>query len=60
MYQDIKLIRSEKIKCSRKQQQCWQCQRDIPKGSELIKDTLLIIGEIGSAYSCINCKEDKK
>lgn len=59
MYQDIKVIKTVTVKSSRKKQECWQCGKDIPVGSSLVKDTLLIIGEIGSAYSCIDCKENK-
>jgi len=59
MYQDIKVIKTKTIKSSRKVQECWQCGRDIPIGSSLVKDTLLVIGDIASAYSCIKCTENK-
>lgn len=53
--EEVKVIRTKLVKI-RKDKECWNCSKQIDKGTKTIKDTIVINDSIFNIYQCIKCK----
>jgi DNA-directed RNA polymerase subunit RPC12/RpoP len=55
MEDTIKVMKTNLVRKTRKNHQCWECGKKFPEGSEMINTTFSYDNRLISVYKCVEC-----